>query len=130
MQQVSANTMVLPKLKEKVPSFWSMLSWWTMYRSHHRNRRGRFRSVSFKKYVDFITYDKELLLTMLVSIFFSLSQLIVCWMSGFRLEEYLSLQIRSQPAACLSLLFGVHRQWNGAYSGLLQLGRHFLYFSR
>ena len=47
----------------------TMLSWWNDRSNRHGNQRGRrARSVSFKKYVDFIMYDKECLIAAPVSL--------------------------------------------------------------
>lgn len=64
----AAVIMVLRGLKDK-HVLETMLSWWSVRygRLGYRRRARRARSVSFKKYVDFITYDREYLLTMHVS---------------------------------------------------------------
>ncbi|XP_025079739.1 disks large homolog 1-like [Pomacea canaliculata] len=61
----AAVIMVLRGLKDK-HVLETMLSWWSVRygRLGYRRRVRRARSVSFKKYVDFITYDREYLLTM------------------------------------------------------------------
>ena len=46
----------------------TMLSWWNIRCNRHGSQRRGARSVSFKKYVDFIMYDKECLIAPPVSV--------------------------------------------------------------
>ena len=46
----------------------TMLSWWNVRSNRLESQRRRARSVSFKKYVDFIMYDKECLIAPPVSV--------------------------------------------------------------